>query len=164
MSLQISRCIPKKSAEIAFMEYFLLGNWAEKSALHIIFPIFRRSPAKTFCLAKTPAFISLKDHKPNFMCSYPCHLTKPCKSELGKISKTISGKTQIVALINCGKLRQSWNLQISQTLYFISLAKIHWQKQLWFILRWQSNFFLLKNTNGQKIEKLVIKKLQRCCL
>lgn len=43
-------------------------------------------------LSKTPAFISLKDHKPNSMSSHPCHLINPCKSELGKISKIILQK------------------------------------------------------------------------
>ena len=41
------------------------------------------------CLAKTPAFITLKDHKENFRTSHPCRLINPSKSELGKISKTI---------------------------------------------------------------------------
>ena len=41
------------------------------------------------CLAKAEALITLKDHKDNF-CSHPtCHLLNPCKSELGKISKSI---------------------------------------------------------------------------
>ena len=40
-------------------------------------------------LAQTPAFITLKDHKDNFLSSLPCHLINPAKSELGKISKSI---------------------------------------------------------------------------
>ena len=44
-------------------------------------------------LAKTSVFMSLKDHKPNFMSSHPCRLINPCKSELGKISKIILEKT-----------------------------------------------------------------------
>ena len=41
------------------------------------------------CLAKNPAFISLKDHKPNFQSSLPCRLINPSKSDIGKISKSI---------------------------------------------------------------------------
>ena len=41
------------------------------------------------CLAKTPAFITLKDHKDNFQSSFHCCLINPSKSELGKVSKSI---------------------------------------------------------------------------
>ena len=41
------------------------------------------------CLAKTPAFITLKDHKDNLQSSLPCRIINPSKSELGKISKSI---------------------------------------------------------------------------
>ena len=41
------------------------------------------------CLAKNPAFISLKDHKPNFQSSLLCCLINPSKSDIGKISKSI---------------------------------------------------------------------------
>lgn len=47
------------------------------------------------CLAKTPAFISVKDHKTNLMSSHLCCSMNPCKSEHGKISKTISDKTNV---------------------------------------------------------------------
>ena len=40
-------------------------------------------------LVKTPAFITIKDHKQNFRCSHPYHLINPSKSELGKVSKAI---------------------------------------------------------------------------
>ena len=40
-------------------------------------------------LAKTLAYITLKDHKENFHASTPCRLINPCKSEIGKISKRI---------------------------------------------------------------------------
>ena len=39
------------------------------------------------CLAKNPAFTTLKDHKENFQASLRCHLISPSKSELGKVSK-----------------------------------------------------------------------------
>ena len=41
------------------------------------------------CLAKYPAFISVKNHKPNFQSSLPCRLINPSKSDIGKISKSI---------------------------------------------------------------------------
>ena len=44
------------------------------------------------CLAKNTAFISLKDHKPNFRSSLPCRLINPSKSNIGKISKSILDK------------------------------------------------------------------------
>ena len=40
-------------------------------------------------MAKTPAFISLKDHKENFNNNPQCRLINPAKSNLGKVSKTI---------------------------------------------------------------------------
>ena len=43
-------------------------------------------------LAKTPAFITLKDHKENFRSSYACRLINPSKSQLGKVSKAILEK------------------------------------------------------------------------
>ena len=39
------------------------------------------------CLAKSNAFVSLKDHKPNFSSNPKCRLINPAKSEMGKISK-----------------------------------------------------------------------------
>ena len=41
---------------------------------------------------KTPAFITLKDHKQNFRTSHPCRFINSCKSELGKVSKNILEK------------------------------------------------------------------------
>ena len=40
-------------------------------------------------LARSPAFITLKDHKDNFNQKHPCRLINPCKNELGAISKSI---------------------------------------------------------------------------
>ena len=40
-------------------------------------------------MAKAPAYITLKDHKDNFRSAQPCRLVNPCKSEIGKISKSI---------------------------------------------------------------------------
>ena len=39
--------------------------------------------------SKKQAFISLKDHKANFINKPTCRLLKPTKSELGKISKQL---------------------------------------------------------------------------
>ena len=39
------------------------------------------------CIAKKPAFITIKDHKPNFPNDVACRLLNPCKSEVGRISK-----------------------------------------------------------------------------
>ena len=37
------------------------------------------------CLARSNAFISLKDHKPNFSSNPKCCLINPAKSDIGKI-------------------------------------------------------------------------------
>ena len=39
------------------------------------------------CLAPKEAFITIKDHKPNFVNNTQCRLLNPAKSEIGKISK-----------------------------------------------------------------------------
>ena len=41
---------------------------------------------KIECLAQTNAFITLKDHKENFMNKPKCRLINPAKPELGKVS------------------------------------------------------------------------------
>ena len=41
------------------------------------------------CLAKTPAFITLKDHKYNIQSSLHCRQINPSKRELGKVNKSI---------------------------------------------------------------------------
>ena len=40
-------------------------------------------------LAKSDAFLTLKDHKENFATAWPCRLINPAKPEMGKISKII---------------------------------------------------------------------------
>ena len=40
-------------------------------------------------MAKAPAYIKLKDHKDNLRSANPCRLINPCKSEIGKASKSI---------------------------------------------------------------------------
>ena len=44
---------------------------------------------RTECVAKTPAFITLEDHKDNFQSSLHCRLINPSRNELGKVSKSI---------------------------------------------------------------------------
>ena len=44
------------------------------------------------CIARTPAFITLKDHKPDFRQNPSCRLINPAKNELGKVSKLIIEK------------------------------------------------------------------------
>ena len=55
--------------------------------------------------AKREAFISLKDHKPNFANNPTCRLINPAKAEIGKISK------QILARINTRRVN---NLELNQ--------------------------------------------------
>ena len=45
-----------------------------------------------YITAKREAFLTLKDHKPNFNNKPSCRLINPCKPELGKISKQIVEK------------------------------------------------------------------------
>ena len=40
-------------------------------------------------MGKAPDYITLKAHKNNFRSDHPCRLINPCKSEIGKISKSI---------------------------------------------------------------------------
>ena len=47
---------------------------------------------KTECLAKSTAFITLKDHKDNFENNPKCRLINPAKPEIGKVSKFIIDK------------------------------------------------------------------------
>ena len=53
----------------------------------------------------TPAFITIKDHNENFRSSHLCRLTNPSKSELGKVSKTISEKVN-ATLVDSPKINQ----------------------------------------------------------
>ena len=64
-------------------------------------------------LARTPAFITLKDHKDNFQSSLPCHLLNPSKSDLHKISKSI--------LENINQHLVKWLLKVTSTtkLFFV---------------------------------------------
>ena len=61
------------------------------------------------CLAKTPAFITLKDHKDNFQSSLHCRLINPSKSELGKVSNSIleNINQQLVKLLHVNQWKNS---------------------------------------------------------
>ena len=83
---------------------------------------------RVFETTKRSAFISIKDHKPNFMNDPKVRLLNPCKPELGKVSKQILEK--IIAVIRSkSKLTQfknsddaiSWfkNLKNKKRLRFI---------------------------------------------
>ena len=58
---------------------------------------------RVFKTVERPAFITMKDHKPNFQNNPTCRLLNPCKPEIGKISKrllevinsTIKAKTNL---------------------------------------------------------------------
>ena len=61
----------------------------------IITKFYKKSPT---CLEQSinleakeiaAAYSTLNDHKDNFRSAHPCHLINPCKSEIGKISKSI---------------------------------------------------------------------------
>ena len=44
------------------------------------------------CMARKPAYITLKDHKENFNINPKCHLINPANSKLGKVAKIIVEK------------------------------------------------------------------------
>ena len=48
------------------------------------------------CLPMTDAFITLKDHKPNFTTNPKCRLINPSKSELGKVTKFLIEKVNTI--------------------------------------------------------------------
>ena len=52
------------------------------------------------CVAKTPAFITLEDHKDNFQSSLHCRLINPSRNKLGKVSKSILENINL-HLLNC---------------------------------------------------------------
>ena len=81
-------------------------------------------------LARTPAYITLKDHKENFHVNTPCRLFNPCKSEIGKVSKQLLEKinNQLLEKLNVNQWRDTnkvidWfvNLKDKQNSKFIQL-------------------------------------------
>ena len=69
--------------------------------------------------AKREAFITLKDHKPNFMNKPTCRLINPAKSELGRASKIILQK--VIKNIQIHKQLNLWRS---------TLEVIEWFKQI----------------------------------
>ena len=55
--------------------------------------------------SQSQAFITLKDHKPNFQNKPTCRLINPCKSEIGKISKQTLQRIN-AKIINSTKFNQ----------------------------------------------------------
>ncbi|PFX28035.1 hypothetical protein AWC38_SpisGene7288 [Stylophora pistillata] len=70
-------------------------------------------------LAKEDAFITLKDHKPNFQDNPSCRLINPSKPETGKISKHLLDEINN-AIITGSKVNQ-WNYTSSVLKWFNSL-------------------------------------------
>ena len=86
--------------------------------------------ATSFCvddraesLAKSEAFITLKDHKENFHQKHPCRLINPCKSELGAISKSILDRIN-TSLRNLLQVNQ-WKNTDQVTEWFSSIEQKH---------------------------------------
>ena len=81
-------------------------------------------------MARTPTYITLKDHKENFHVNTQCRLINPCKSEIGKISKQLLEKinNQLLEKLNVNQWRDTnkvvdWfvNLKGKQNSSFIQL-------------------------------------------
>ena len=70
-------------------------------------------------LAKSEAFITLKDHKNNFARALPCRLINPAKSEVGVVSKAILEK--IVAAVR---------RQTAVNLWRSTMSVIEWFKEI----------------------------------
>ena len=47
---------------------------------------------RVYCTSKRDSFITIKDHKQNYMNNTKCRLINPCKSEMGMISKQMLSK------------------------------------------------------------------------
>ena len=86
-------------------------------------------------MAKAPTYITLKDHKDNFRLVHPCRLINPCKSEIGKISKSI------LEDINRNLVKL---LQVNQWRNSESVIK-------WFFRKVSLNGFILLKTNHSVI-------------
>ena len=60
-------------------------------------------------MAKTVAYLTLKDHQENFYAGTPCRLINPCKSEIGKISKRVQEgiNNHLLAKLNVNQWRDT---------------------------------------------------------
>ena len=83
---------------------------------------------KVYSLSKREAFVTMKDHKDNFMNNPKCRLINPTKSELGKVSKQIL--TKIVTALRMKTKMNSWKNTHSVIEWF---EKLENKKNLVFI-------------------------------
>ena len=67
---------------------------------------------KVECMAKTEAFVTLKDHKEDFNSNPKCRLINPAKSEIGKVSKRIIEKIneEVKSLSNVNQWKNTKNV------------------------------------------------------
>ena len=72
-------------------------------------------------LARKEAFITLKDHKEDFLDKLPCRLINPAKSEIGKISKQILDRVNAALKKDLGV--QQWKSSADVTAWFTSLER-----------------------------------------
>ena len=80
------------------------------------------------CLAKNSAFISLKDHKPNFQSSLLCWLINPSKSDIGKINKSILDRINqnLRNKLQFNQWKNSENILVILVIYIV----IYWFKKI----------------------------------
>ena len=74
---------------------------------------------KVKCYSRLPAFITLKDHKPNFISNPKCRLLNPAKTQIGKISKVELDKINST-IRSCTKVNQ-WQSTTSVINWFQKL-------------------------------------------
>ena len=74
---------------------------------------------RLYCTSKRDSFITIKDHKQNYMNNTKCRLINPCKSELGKISKQMLAK--IIAVVKTKSQLQQWKNSSSVIDWFSKL-------------------------------------------
>ena len=81
---------------------------------------------RVYCTSKRDSFITIKDHKQNYMNNTKCRLINPCKSELGMISKQMLSK--IIATVKTKSQLQQWKNSDSVIDWFTKLEdkqKLH---------------------------------------
>ena len=81
---------------------------------------------RMFRTSKRDAFITIKDHKPNFVNNTKCRLINPTKSELGRVSKQMLA--QIVSTVKRKSQLQQWRNTHSVIEWFTKLnnkEKLH---------------------------------------
>ena len=67
---------------------------------------------KVECMARKPAYMTIKDQKENFNINSKCRLIKPAESELGKVAKIIVENINKTARekLHCNQLRNTSNI------------------------------------------------------